>query len=333
MPSFADQAKSAFPAEIHMISCHFSNLDANFETVGPFELPVATHSGICTRAMISALWRDQLTTAPKNMSWIDFLKKMRTYMEEAGARNCLPELSSSRKIQLNKPFEFVPNKMGEKATKRAILIGINYIGQVNALENSHLNVENMKNYLVKVQGFRESDIVILMDDKRQQEPTRKNIIAALLGICKLSHAGDTAFIHYSGHGGRWKDNDEDPKSGYEETIIPSDFSSAGHIHGDELYKFLLCAVPAGVHTTVVMDTCHSVVKLPYKLVAPLEEDDPNTLTMTEQAGYAFGEIATLMAGAAVIGGVVGVASALDGESGTDVCCGCCVDAFSDFFVG
>ena len=41
-----------------------------------------------------------------------------------------------------------------------------------------------------------------MDDGRNHAPTRKNIMDAFARMTQYSKAGDTVYIHYSGHGGR-----------------------------------------------------------------------------------------------------------------------------------
>jgi hypothetical protein len=197
MSSFGEQAKKAFPAEIHMISCQTQNQDAAFANVGPYELPAPYH-GMCSAAMVRALWTDQLRTTPENVTWIDLLKRMRAHMEEQGVNGCLPQLTSTRPLQVQQPLAIVPAKMGSNSEKRAVLIGINYVGQSNALKNSHHDVKNMSNYLIKVLGFQQRNVVILMDDGLRQEPTRQNILRNLTQICDRSKAGDVAFIHYSG---------------------------------------------------------------------------------------------------------------------------------------
>ena len=61
-------------------------------------------------------------------------------------------------------------------------------------------MENIKRYLITEQGFQEKDMLILMDDGRHHEPTRKNITDAFQRICQYSQPNDVVFVHYSGHG-------------------------------------------------------------------------------------------------------------------------------------
>lgn len=48
--------------------------------------------------------------------------------------------------------------------------------------------------------------------------------------------GDSLFFHYSGHGGRQIDRSGIEEDGYDETILPLDFETAGQIVDDEVSK-------------------------------------------------------------------------------------------------
>jgi hypothetical protein len=130
-------------------------------------------------------------------------------------------------------------------------------------------VKNIKQYLVTEQGFRESEMLILMDDGRHHAPTKRNIEDAFHRICQYSQPGDVVFVHYSGHGGRVRDLSGDEEDGYDETLIPVDFKRAGQIIDDDILKDLVKPMRQGVHVTVLMDCCHSgtVLDLPYRFSA------------------------------------------------------------------
>jgi hypothetical protein len=232
MPSFLEQAKKAFPAEIHMISCQQQQQqedDMVFANMGgPYELPIPHHyHGMCTTAMIHALGgttttmtedqKQQHNVTTKNnpqepITWIDLLNRMKVYLQEQqqqkmkkGVMMCvLPQLTSTRPLQVQQPFAIIPNNnnnnnnMGSHSEKRAVLIGIQYTGQSNGIPNSHQDVMNMSNYLINILGFQEHNVVRLMDDGRHLEPTHQNILQNLKQLCNRSKAGDVAFIHYSG---------------------------------------------------------------------------------------------------------------------------------------
>ena len=56
------------------------------------------------------------------------------------------------------------------------------------------------------------------------------------------------------------------EDGYDETLVPVDYASAGQIRDDDLYSNLVCAMPSGSTLVSLMDCCHSatVLDLPYK---------------------------------------------------------------------
>lgn len=107
-----------------------------------------------------------------------------------------PQLSSSRKIDLSLPFHVVNPSGG--GTKRAVLIGINYVGQQGQLSGCHNDALNIKKYLMDCHGFSNSNITMLLDDGKTKNPTRKNIMSALETLVSQSQPGDSVFLHYSG---------------------------------------------------------------------------------------------------------------------------------------
>ena len=95
----------------------------------------------------------------------------------------------------------------------------------------------MKDYIMEVHGFKEENIIVLMDDGEHPEPTKDNILGAYEDLVEMSEAGDAVFCHYSGksyrrffwryfdpqktqvdlflgHGGKLKDQDGDEADGY-----------------------------------------------------------------------------------------------------------------------
>lgn len=60
------------------------------------------------------------------MSWVTVLRKMRVELNNMGFRQ-VPQLTSSRMIDVNQTMHIVPP--GSKGRRRAVLIGINYVGQ------------------------------------------------------------------------------------------------------------------------------------------------------------------------------------------------------------
>ena len=84
----------------------------------------------------------------------------------------------------------------------------------------HNDVHNINKYLTEVQGFRKENVTILMDDGRHKPPTKAAIMNAFKRVVKESKDGDVVFCHYSGHGGRLRDDNGDEEDGFDETLIP-----------------------------------------------------------------------------------------------------------------
>mmetsp|Transcript_22828 Transcript_22828/g.25979 ORF Transcript_22828/g.25979 Transcript_22828/m.25979 type:complete len:336 (+) Transcript_22828:172-1179(+) len=288
------QAEETFPAEFHMISgCHDSQTSAdvsNLNTQFSLPNPQGRAGGACTASLLSVLYEEHRKGSIDSLSWVNLLRNMRQDLLNKGFDQ-VPQLTSSRLIDVNKPLELI-NKSSDAAygTKRAVMIGINYRGQQGELSGCHNDVKNMVEYLKNKQGFQESNMTILMDDGYHTNPTYSNIMNAYRTLVRTSQKGDTVFIHYSGHGGRVRDLNGDEDDGFDETLIPVDFKRAGQIVDDDLCKELVKAMPRGVLVTSLMDCCHSgtVLDLPYRFTADGE-------AMVRQDQFDFGD---------VIGGVV-----------------------------
>ena len=91
-------------------------------------------------------------------------------------------------------------------------------------------------------GFE--DITILTDDTKRK-PTRANMISELHSLVEGAAAGDSLFLHYSGHGAYSKDTrpDTDEADGQDETLVPLDYKESGMITDDELFDILVAPLP------------------------------------------------------------------------------------------
>ncbi|GMF69629.1 unnamed protein product [Aspergillus oryzae] len=84
--------------------------------------------------------------------------------------------------------------------RKALLIGINYAGQPNALRGCINDVTNMSTFLHERYGYRREDMVILTDDQQNpmSVPTKANILRAMQWLVKDAQRNDSLFIHFSG---------------------------------------------------------------------------------------------------------------------------------------
>ncbi|KAH3902308.1 related to Metacaspase-1 [Saccharomycodes ludwigii] len=151
--------------------------------------------------------------------------------------------------------------------KKALLIGINYIGTQNELHGCINDVSNMQTFLVNHFGYNPDDIVVLTDDQSNlsKVPTRENMIRAMRWLVSNAQPNDSLAFHYSGHGGQVEDQDGDEDDGLDDVIYPVDFQTAGPIIDDELHDIMVKPLPQGCRLTALFDSCHSgtVLDLPY----------------------------------------------------------------------
>merc|ERR1719221_1285177 len=167
-------------------------------------------------------------------------------------------------IGISNIFDLVPE--GATGTRRAVMIGINYLGDSpGELSGCWNDVLNMKRYIMKVHGFEEENIVILMDDGEHTPPNARNIINAYKTVVSQAEERDAIFLHYSGHGTKIRDDDGDEADGYDEALVPRDYKRSGLIRDDDLYEILVKDLPKGTHLFSLMDCCHSgsLMDLPY----------------------------------------------------------------------
>ncbi|KAL7422080.1 Ca(2+)-dependent cysteine protease [Cryptotrichosporon argae] len=155
--------------------------------------------------------------------------------------------------------------------KKALLIGINYIGSDNQLEGCINDARNVERFICERFGYDPSDIVILTDDAEddRQYPSRENMLRAMQWLVDGAEQDDALFFHYSGHGTQVPDEDGDEQDGYNE--------------GN--HAILVTPLPPGCRLTAIFDSCHSgsVLDLPYLYTTDGKIKEPD-LFAEAQAG-------------------------------------------------
>lgn len=145
--------------------------------------------------------------------------------------------------------------------KKALLIGINYFGTPAELKGCINDVHRVRGLINKMFGFPTSpdSMLVLTDDSSDMQfrPLRNNILRGFQWLVDGVQPGDCLFFHYSGHGAQQQDPNYQEEDGYDETICPADFNSAGMIVDDEIFDAIVAPLPSGVKLTAVMDCCHS----------------------------------------------------------------------------
>lgn len=138
-PKILQQAEDYIHAEVHLISgCRDEQTSADVSNVALFGLPdpAGRSGGACTSAMLKTLYNNE----KKALSYSDVLESIKSTLD--GKYTQIPQLSSSRPLDVNSPFELVPEKCAN-GTKRAVLIGINYTGMKGQLTGCHNDVNNV----------------------------------------------------------------------------------------------------------------------------------------------------------------------------------------------
>lgn len=140
--------------------------------------------------------------------------------------------------------------------KRALLIGINYVGTQNELRGCINDINNIAAYLQSARGYPSASCIVL-SDVATRKPTRANILAAFKELLQGARAGDELWFHYSGHGTLVRDFNGDEASGADSCICPLDYNQAGFITDDVIRSEMAAQVPAGARMFMVLDMCHS----------------------------------------------------------------------------
>ena len=147
--------------------------------------------------------------------------------------------------------------------KLALLVGINqYSGTIGALKGCVTDVQLQQELLIHRFGFNPQDILTLTD----QQATRKGILTAFEEhLINQAKPGDVVVFHFSGHGSRVIDPDQDQPDGLNSTLVPIDsklpegYPITGGVVLDIMGHtlFLLMSALKTENVTVVLDSCHS----------------------------------------------------------------------------
>jgi hypothetical protein len=141
--------------------------------------------------------------------------------------------------------------------KRALLIGINYVGTSSELYGCINDIKNVFYFLTKYRNYPSANMTILSDDGEGIVPSKQNIIAAIDALVSGVKAGDELFFHYSGHGSLVRDRNGDEITGADSCLCPVDYATAGFIIDDDIRSRLINKIPAGAKLYIILDCCHN----------------------------------------------------------------------------
>jgi hypothetical protein len=132
--------------------------------------------------------------------------------------------------------------------KRALIVGINYVGTGNDLRGCINDAKNMQTLLAG-RGFDQIEMLL------EKDATTAGIKAALERLVTGVSPGDVIVFHYSGHGSQLPSKTE--ADGFEEIICPIDLNWTTRVITDADLKKVFNTVPKGVNTTLILDCCHA----------------------------------------------------------------------------
>jgi hypothetical protein len=164
--------------------------------------------------------------------------------------------------------EAVDSQKALSSKKRALLIGINYVGQGAQLSGCVNDIVDMRAVCAAL-GYEE--VCVLYDghwagafDPRDNRlgdtrPTRANMTAAFRWLTAGAASGDKLLLHYSGHGGQLRALKPGTEvTGMDDTVVPVDYETAGMMRDDELYTLLVAPLRGtGAVLRGILDCCHS----------------------------------------------------------------------------
>lgn len=129
----------------------------------------------------SCVSMEYATPTNNTISWADLLRKMKVEVKDIEYAQ-VPKITTTRKMDLNKPFSLAPENFDPTVgKKRSLLIGCNYTNIHGAeLKASHDDIKSMKDYIVNVHGFQEGKgmMTVLLDGDGYKHPTFHNITEA-----------------------------------------------------------------------------------------------------------------------------------------------------------
>jgi len=154
--------------------------------------------------------------------------------------------------------------------KKAVYIGINYRDSKTQLIGCVNDARNISELFSRKFGFKEYMLLTDDTDDEETKPTYNNIISAMNWLVQDAKPGDSLVFHFSGHGQSVVDQDGDELDGFDESILPCDYTKKGRIIDDDIYKILVEPLPVGCKLTAIFDCCHSgtIMDLPYTYQCP-----------------------------------------------------------------
>jgi len=176
----------------------------------------------------------------------------------AGLGDGTPEVNPEPDVD-NDPADAVEED--DPPNKKALLVGINYVGSSCELGGCINDANNQLAALKEHFGFEDENIRLMTDEQEDDlKPTAANIRAGLEWLIEGAQEGDYLFFAYSGHGSQLPCQDASEPDGKNEILCPLDLQEdwyANSINDDYLLDVFYKRVPDGVRCLCIYDCCHS----------------------------------------------------------------------------
>jgi len=219
-------------------------LNANgFIPLARILLHTSSHDGSVTQEEFVHMMQDLSAKHPE----VKLNERMTEFMGTAGGGKLTTTPSSEAPVR----------------SRKALLVGINYVGQKSQLGGCINDVRNHMQSLARNFGFT-SNVRLLSEDQpgdSSKLPTAANIRNGFKWLLSGARAGDLLFFAYSGHGSQWPDDSGKEADGLDECLCPLDCNSrpwpANIILDDELHDVFYKSLPDGVRCVCIYDCCHS----------------------------------------------------------------------------
>ena len=159
----------------------------------------------------------------------------------------------------------------DEPPRLALLIGVQKYANLDhsqQLDGPANDVELMRKVLTERFGFRDADVVTLLNEKATGTGIREEFgrLAEQVKSLPKSSLPAQVLVHFSGHGSQVADQsagdpDRDESDGLDETLVPYDASRQGgqeDIRDDEIYQLVdaICA-EGQARLWMILDCCHS----------------------------------------------------------------------------
>lgn len=148
-----------------------------------------------------------------------------------------------------------------KQGKKALCVGINYMGSPYQLSGCIADANNIKEKLLEKYGFIDADILEITDES-QLKPTKTTILNEFKNLLVNAKPNDLLLFTFSGHGSQTTDLNGDEKDHLDEMIVSIDLQSILDDNLNSMIKTYLTA--SNVSLIVIFDSCHSGTMLDLK---------------------------------------------------------------------